>query len=147
MKIYFEKNITAISGKDLAENVIYSSIREGNLCYARKYVYPTLTVNNANLGANGINIKTLWSQATPAFKLDLKTYSQRQNQGQYWETKKSNYAWFCKLVYGYCHSEGKVPSTVDIAELRTSVAKSVGSAINNGLLPVIAEKDDLLSII
>ena len=147
MKVFFEKNITAISGKDLSENVIYSSIREGNLCYARKYVYPTLTTNNTTFGANGENIKALWSSATPAYKADLRVYSQRENQGKYWETKKSNYAWFCKIVYAYCHSEGLSPSVVDITALRASVVKSVKSAINNGLLPVIPEKEDLLSII
>lgn len=147
MKIYFEKNITAISGKDLAENVIYSSIREGNLCYARKYVYPTLTANNDTFGANGNNIKALWNSATPAYKADLRTYSQRENQGKYWETKKSNYAWFCKIVYAYCHSEGLSPSVVDIAALRSSNAKSVSSAIQNQFIPDIAEKNDLLSTI
>ena len=147
MKIYFEKNITAISGKDLAENVIYSSLREGNICYARKYVYPTLTPNNEKFGENGTNIRSLWAQATTAYKNDLRTYAARENQGQYWETKKANYSWFCKIIYAYAASEDIDVSMLLITDLRTSAIKDVKCTINNGFLKPVPEYAELDSTI
>lgn len=147
MKIYFEKNITSISGKDLAENVIYSSLREGNLCYARKYVYPTLTPNNEKFGDNGANIRALWGQATNAYKNDLRTYALRENQGQYWQTKKANYSWFCKIVYAYAKSEGLDVSTLTIIQLRTSPIKDVKGAIDNSYIKTVPDFEELDSLI
>lgn len=147
MKIYFEKNITSISGKDLAENVIYSSLREGNICYARKYVYPTLTPNNERFGENGTNLRNLWSQATTAYKNDLRTYATRENQGQYWETKKANYSWFCKIIYAYAKSEGTDVSLIQITDLRTSAIKDVKGAIDNGFLKQVPDYAELDSTI
>ena len=52
MKVYMKKYLSAYSGKDVEEGVIYSSHNYGNVCIARTYKKPKLTDNNTNFAKN-----------------------------------------------------------------------------------------------
>ena len=143
MKVYFEKNITAISGKDLAEKVIFSSINDGNLCYARKYVRPRETEQNINFGLDGQKIKEKWAIASSGFKNDLKKYGELAHQGEYWKQQLNNYSVYCKAVFAKAADLGTEVRELADTVFTTGSISTVKNMQDAGYLPAVAGGETL----
>jgi hypothetical protein len=147
MRVYLKKNITAYSGKDGEEDVVYSAHNQGNVCIAKNFTKPKEISQHLTFKANADTIRGIWAQATPAYKTDLRTYCSLFNDNFPDKLKASCYSMFIKIVYAYAKSEGIEITTLDIASLRTSVIKNVKSTIENGLLPALEVSTSLDSVI
>jgi hypothetical protein len=147
MKVYLKKNITAYSGKDGEEDVVYSSHNQGNVCIARNYTKPTQTPQHLIFKANADAIRSIWSQATALFKDDLKIYAKLLNENYPDKIKATCYSIFIKIIYAYAESEGVDVSTLDIATIRTSVVKSVKSAMDNNFISKVETTSALDNVI
>jgi len=134
MRVYLKKNITAYSGKDGEEDVIYTAHNEGNVCIAMNYTKPKESPQNLVFKSCAENAGTIWNQATADFKNDLKLYAKLLNVNFPDKIKASCYAIFVKMLHTYAKTEGVLVSTLDISGIRTSVIKSVKSAMENNCL-------------
>ncbi len=143
MRVYLKKNITAYSGKDNEEDVVYSAHNEGNVCIARNYTIPKESPQHLVFKANSDAVSTIWSQATADYKDDLKTYAKILNENFPNKLKAGCYSIFIRILYAYSKSEGVQVSTLDIATLRTSVVKSVKSAMDNNFITKVDSVSEL----
>ena len=139
MKVFLKKNITAYSGKEGEEDVVYSAHNQGNICIAKNYTKPVECPQHLVMKANSDAIRSLWSQATAAYKADLSTFANAiADKASDSKLPGNKFTWFVKIMYSYAKSEGISVSTLDIATIRTSVFKSVKSAMDNNYIPVPA---------
>ncbi len=136
MKVFLKKNITAYSGKDGEEDVVYSAHNQGNICIAKNYTKPVECPQHLVMKANSDNIRSLWASVSTAYKDDLSTYAKViADKTSDSKLPGNKFTWFVKILYSYAKSEGALVSTLDITTLRTSVIKSVKTAIDNNFIP------------
>mgnify|MGYP000896132013 CR=1 FL=1 len=135
MKVYLKKNITAYSGKDGEEDVVYQAHNNGNICIASNYTAPRETAQHLVFAQNAQTVKSLWSSVSAGFKNDLKSYALIYSTNNQDKTNVSGYAIFCKLLYSHAKALGSQVSDLEYDTLKISAAKSVNSAISAGYLP------------
>lgn len=135
MKVYLKKNITAYSGKDKEEDVVYQAHNQGNICIALNYTRPRETSQQIAFGLNGKNVQSIWQSVSAGFKSDLKAYALAYSAHNEDLTHVTAYALFFKMLYAHSSSLGNSVSDLEYDTLKTSSAKSVNSAISAGYLP------------
>ncbi len=143
MRVFLKKNITAYSGKDSEEDVVYSAHNQGNVCIARNYTIPKECPQHLVFKANSDTIASLWAQVTTAYKNDLKTYAKLLNENFPERLKAGCYSVFIRILYAYSIGEGIQFSTMNITSLRTSSVKSVASAIDNNFISKVETSETL----
>ncbi len=135
MKVYLKKNITAYSGKDGEEDVVYQAHNNGNICIASNYTAPRETAQHLVFAQNGQAVKSIWSAVSAGFKNDLKSYALIYTSNNSDKTHITAYAILCKLLYAHAKALGSQVSDLEYDTLKTSAAKSINSAITAGYLP------------
>jgi hypothetical protein len=149
MRVYMKKNITAYSGKDQEEDVVYRSLNNGNYCIAAEFTapkeHPQFEVFRANIAV----LKDLWNGASGAFKTELKSYTDKLNADRAYKNllRVSGYCLFVKMIYAYVKAEALQISGLDLVQLRTSNVKSLKSAVDSGYLPKVEGYDAYTAII
>jgi len=143
MRVYLKKNITAYSGKDTEEDVIYSAHNQGNVCIARNYTKPIVTAQQLAFKANSNNLKTIWNQTTTAYKTDLRTYAGILIENFPDKLKATCFSIFVKILYAYGKSEGMQVSAMNVTTLRSSAVKNVLSAMDNNFITKVSTETAL----
>ena len=75
MKVFFKYGFSAYSG--MVDQMVYQSWFDNRMCLSRRFSYPTLTANNAKIGASGKNLASIYGHADSAYRDDLKKYCNR----------------------------------------------------------------------
>lgn len=82
MKVRLPNWISSLAGWN-GGIVFYGYKERYGICYARDYVYPTLTADNATFGAQGKAVaQTTWLAADSSFKDDMQLYADAWNLTQ-----------------------------------------------------------------
>jgi hypothetical protein len=126
-----KKNISAYSGKDGEEDVVYASHNQGNVCIAKNYTKPKESPQHLVFKECANAISSLWDEATPAYKNDLKLYAKLLNDNLPTKIKATSFAIFVKILYAFAKSEGALVSTLEMSTLRTSIIKDIQSTMDN----------------
>ncbi len=135
MKVYLKKNISAYSGKDGEDDVVYHAHKNGNICIASNYVMPRLMAHHLTFASNGKTIKNIWSLVSTAYKNDMKSYAVVYSRSHPDKTNINGYVIFCKLLYSYAKALGVQVSDLEYDTLKSSAVKSIHFAISEGYLP------------
>lgn len=147
MKVTFKYNIGTYSGT--LNGMTYGSFRDGNLCIGRQWVQPMVTPQQTALGTIAKNLSLLYSEASTAWKNDLKTYAYKYGKEHVGKTElpPTAYALFMKMMYAY--RDQAAPNvdldTLAFSDLETLVAPllTVKGAVDAGLLPAVTGTDNL----
>ena len=134
MKVYMKKYLSAYSGKDVEEGVIYSSHNYGNVCIARTYKKPKLTDNNTNFAKNAKQCKLLWDNVSESFKVEMKIYAQLLSIDFPEKIKASSYPLFVGLVYKLASSLDVMACELNVEDLYENGAGSIAEAAESGYL-------------
>jgi hypothetical protein len=147
MKVKFKFGIKTYSG--LADEMVYGSYRNDNLCIGRIYVYPTLTQNNHDKGKAVTNLAAMFRDASVGYLGDLKLYAVRNGQENVPKDKliPSAFALFMKMMYAWQKSDPTHVdlTTITIADIISADAevRSIDRAVGIGFLPHISVYEDL----
>jgi hypothetical protein len=147
MKVKFKFGIKTYSG--LADDMVYGSYRDDNLCIGRVYVYPTLTQNNHDKGKAVSNLAGIFRDAGADYLADLKKYATRNGQENVPKDKliPSAFALFMKMMYAWQKSDPTHVdlTTITIADIVSADAdvRNISRAVEAEFLPLIATFDDL----
>ncbi|MDZ4182084.1 MAG: hypothetical protein U1B83_04340 [Candidatus Cloacimonadaceae bacterium] len=147
MKVKFKYGIATYSGT--LDEMTYGNYRDGLLCIGRRWVMPTLTAHNENLGNISSNIAKVYSEVSDLYQADLKTYAKRNGRENVPRSKMppTAYAIWIKLLWAW--AEGEDPqidlSALTIEDLETGGDKlaTVADAVDNGLLKKVSNFDEL----
>ena len=140
--------------------VFYGFKQKFGLCYARDYVYPTLTDHNTDFGLQAKAITgTTWNAAAEGFKTDMQTYADAYNQTQTEGREAQRDLTALNLFVKACFESAQVSNfdlstlTVDIfggeiGDLLGTQAPNVGNLIDSAGMPACSlDLDDLDSSI
>ncbi|MDI3504768.1 MAG: hypothetical protein PWP64_1704 [Candidatus Cloacimonadota bacterium] len=149
MKAKLKYGIAAYSGT--IDDITFSSYNDGAVCIARKWVMPTLTINNAELGSAAKNLAVLYADCSEEYKSDLRTYADlyaRQISGKR-KLPPNGYSLFIKMFYAFAEAnEGTVDlksvTYGDVSSLFPDVT-TIASAVEAGFLPRVNGADLLIA--
>jgi hypothetical protein len=149
MKVKFTYPVRTLSGKE--DDTVFGSYRHDNLCLAKKFVYPTLTANNHNVGLIAQNLASVYHNVSPTYLQDLEKYVERNGKENVPNTKiiPTDFSLFIKMMYAWFKSDPEhvdltTVTIPDIIALDADV-QTISSAVTAGFLPHIAVSDDLTS--
>lgn len=149
MKVTFSYPTRTLSGKQ--DDTVFGSYRNDNLCLARKYVYPEITEHNHIVGSIVKNLAVVYSEASPDYVQDLKTYAKRNGKENVPNNQivPQTYSLFIKMMYNWQKSD---PTHVDLAAVTIAdiVAldadvRTIARAVSAGFLPNVSVSADLTS--
>jgi hypothetical protein len=84
MKVYLHDGIKALKGRK--DGMVYYGFKNiAGLCFARIYVYPTITEHNVKFGAQAGNVAKTWKETNAGFKYDMQIYVDAWNEMQHCE--------------------------------------------------------------
>lgn len=137
MKVTLEWPFRTFSGT--LDETTFMSYRKGNLCLGRGWEKPEKTANNARLADIAHNLKSIWDNANPYFKEDLKKYikqfkAQRLKPGK---MPPGAYAVFMSMVYALQNIYPQIDlTTVTLAEIAglNAPVRTVAMAVEAQLL-------------
>lgn len=142
MKVTFKHSIQTFSGE--IEKMVYGSYRKGKLCLGREYVYPTLNANHHDKGAITKNLAIVYSNISPTYLQDLKTYT-GENAANEPEDKvlPTSFSLFMKMMYAWLKSDIEhvnltAVTVADIVALDADVV-TIKRAIDAGFLPKVKD--------
>ena len=147
MRVYLKKNITAYSGKDKEEDVVYSSHNLGNVCIAKNYTKPKTTGQHTTFALNAKNIRTLWDTASTAFKSDLTIYAHMLKVNFPDKLKATSYALFVKICYGVAEMTGNPLVNLSLSDFDSMSVASISGLMKNQVLTYLKECDGLQNAI
>ncbi|PKN79668.1 MAG: hypothetical protein CVU48_04515 [Candidatus Cloacimonetes bacterium HGW-Cloacimonetes-1] len=112
MKVKFNFGIKTYSGT--VDEFTYGAYRQGNICIGRKFVMPVLTEQNTTIGNIMKNLSTVYKEADPDYKGNLKTYSVLNGRENVPKTMlaPTAYAIFVKMMFAW---QKENSATVDLA--------------------------------
>ncbi|MCK9557422.1 MAG: hypothetical protein WCQ59_03250 [Candidatus Cloacimonadaceae bacterium] len=151
MKATLKYGIASYSGT--IDDITFASYKNGAVCIARKYVMPTLTDNNATMGAVTKNLSEIYGNCSEDYKSDLRTYADMYNKERVTRTKlgSNSFSLFVKLMYAFAEDTGE---SVDLASITYSDLKtmffdvaSVASAVEAEYLPKVSGYELLVNTI
>jgi len=149
MKVTFNYGIKTYSGT--LDEMTYGAFRNGNLCIGRRYVFPTLTDQNTEMGTIGKNLAGIFSKATEDYKEDLRVYAMRNAKQNVKKNKlaPSAYALFIKMMFAWAKENPSTVDlkTIDIEDIRSTTApvKRIADAIDNLYLKKVRDYDELIN--
>ena len=79
MKIKLPEWVKAKAGRD-GDLVYYGNKNIEGVCYARQYVYPTLTEHHRDFGSKVGSVANTWNEADAGFKADMKIFADAWNE-------------------------------------------------------------------
>ncbi|HOQ79779.1 MAG TPA: hypothetical protein PLH63_01815, partial [Candidatus Cloacimonadota bacterium] len=138
-------NITAYSGKDKEEDVVYSSHNLGNVCIAKNYTKPKYTDQHEQFKKNAENIRTLWVAANSAFKNDLTIYAQILNINFPDKLKATSYALFVKICYAAAKMSSNPLESLSLNDFDGIGGTTISGLMENQILPYLKGCDHLIS--
>lgn len=140
--------------------VFYGYREKFGICYARDYVYPTITAANVAFGTYGKAVTdTTWNAAAEGFKTNMQTYTDAWNETQQEGREGVRDMTSLNLFVKACFAAAEVSAydlsdlTVDtfggvIGDLLGTEAPNVGNLITAAGLPTCSlDLDDLDSSI
>jgi len=139
MKVYMKKNITAYSGLDRDEHVVYNSFNEGNVCTTRKTFEYVPTAHTAVFSDQMNHIQDLWNLAGNPFKAELKKYEIKRRKLYLNNQLRGggNYGIFLKMIFAYAKAQNADVLSLQIVDLKQSSIKSIAEAVNAEILPKV----------
>jgi hypothetical protein len=145
MKTKLKYGISAYSGT--IDEITFGSYNDGAVCIARKWVMPTLTDNNTELGSVAKNLAEIYGECSTEYKSDLRTYADlygRQISGPR-QLAPNGYGLFVKMFYAFSDANAgsvdlKSLSYGDLATLFPDVT-TIASAVDAGFLPNVSGAD------
>lgn len=150
MKVTFKYGIGSFRGTvDLGT---YWATKNESASYMRKYVRPTITTHNTDMGSALSNLSKVWSEASDLYKADMKEYSNRHYElnadpANPFDRKLSSFSWFMKMMYNFADTnEGTVDlKSVTYGDLTSLFADvtTVASCVEAGFLPSAGDTSDL----
>lgn len=147
MKVKFKYGIKTYSG--LADEMVYGSYRDDNLCIGRVYVYPTLTENNHNKGKILTNLASVYRAAAETYITDLKRYATLNGQENVPKNQlvPSSFSMFLKMMYAWYASDPTHVDleTVTVADIVSGDAdvRNISRAVEAAFLPLVSTYEDL----
>ncbi len=142
MKTKLKYGISAYSGT--IDDITFSSYKNGKVCIARKWVMPTLTANNAEIGSAAKNLSAIYAQCSEEYKSDLRTYADlyAREITKDRELPPNSYGLFVKMFYAFrAENDGMVDlksvSYDDLITLFPDVT-SIATAVEAGFLPRVS---------
>lgn len=146
MKVKLASYIAGLEG--YFQGAVFYGYREKyGICYARDYVYPTITAANVEFGTFGKAVTdTTWNAAAAGFKTDLQTYADAWNEtqqaGQEAQRDLSSMNLFVKACFGAAEVSSFDLSTLtvdlfggEIGDLLGTESPNVGNLITAAGLP------------
>lgn len=109
MKVGFENGVSTYSGKYL--EVVYQNWFNNVVCYARRYVYPTLSSQNLEMREIGINLNKIYLEANSGYIADFKAYAEKNARENRSHVKKfthkmpSSKSLFVQCMWAWFHSD------------------------------------------
>ncbi len=148
MKTFMKKNITAYSGKDAMQDVVYRSLNEGSICIAAEYTKMRPTLQNKVIADNMVIIKSIWKSCSEEFKADLADYTKKLNIQRKFDylPAVNRFGLFVKALYAYAKLNISNVSDLEYSVLKTSVVKNVLGMIDNDCLEKISDYGDLTAL-
>jgi len=129
-----KKNITAYSGKDKEEDVVYSSHNLGNVCIAKNYTKPKQTYQHTLFMENAGCIKALWDAASTAYKEDLSHYAHTLNINFPDKLKITSYALFVKICYAVSKATTISLRAFNLGTFATAHADTIAATMARGFI-------------
>jgi len=146
MKVKLPNWISSFSGWN--NGLVFFGYKERyGICYARDYVYPTITVNNTGFGLKSKAVTdTTWNLADVSFKDDMQTYADAWNltqmEGRELSRDLTAINLFVKAVFAAAEAASFDLSTLtaatfggDVGDLLGSIDPNVGNLITEAELP------------
>ncbi len=151
MKIKFRWGIKTFSG--FADDMVYENCLNSKICIGRDYTYPTITVNNHQVGSIGKNLTTVYKGVSLGYAQDLAKYRVRLKQlgipRNPLERKQvaGKLPLLFKMMYNWYdtdpeHINLSAVTIADIVALDAEV-RTIKRAVEAGYLPMIPVYQDL----
>nr|MDK2851082.1 hypothetical protein [Candidatus Cloacimonadota bacterium] len=141
MKTKLKYGISAYSGT--IDEITFSSYDNGRICIARKWVMPTLSDNNVELGSVSKNLSQIYSECSEEYKSDLRTYAYlyRTQNKEAGKLAPNSYCHFIKQFYAFRDANEatvdlKTLSLGDLTSLFPEIT-SIAQAVEAGYLPSV----------
>ena len=146
MKYVFEWPMRTMSGT--RDKTTYMSFWD-YICIGRRWVMPTATPQQETFKGIAQNLKSVWANAAPLYKGDLKTYAQKyrvEHLGPY-DFPPRSYALFIDMMYAWRDSD---PEHVDLATVTIgdiisldADVKTIARAVTAEFLAPVTDSDTL----
>lgn len=98
MEVFFNKNISALSGKNRAKTKVFMHYKLKNNCYVRTWVYPAEKNQQIAIATNGPFLSLLWWSSSDLYKNDLREYAE-EFRHQSPNNTASSYSLFVKIIW------------------------------------------------
>lgn len=98
MQVFFNKNISALSGKNTSKTKVFMHYKLKNNCYVRAWVYPAEKSQQIAIATNGPFISLLWWSSSDFYKNDLQEYAE-EFRNQCPNNTASSYSIFVKIIW------------------------------------------------
>ncbi|MDD2650842.1 MAG: hypothetical protein RBS16_09445 [Candidatus Cloacimonadales bacterium] len=145
MKVYLKNRISAYSGKDKKQKVVYAAYNYGDVCIAKNYTKPRITKQNIRFSKNSNSIVELWRGANQHYKAEFAIYANIVKQHYPEMVKASSYAYFCKIVYVIADKLKIEPCEVNFDDFEQLGLATVAKAMNQKILEYMEPCESLIS--
>lgn len=98
MEVFFNKNISALSGKNKCRTKVFMHFKFKNNCFVRRYVYPSEKSQQIAITTNGPYISLFWWSSSDSYKNDLREYAE-EFRHQSPNNTASSYSIFVKIIW------------------------------------------------
>lgn len=98
MEVFFNKNISALSGKNKSKTKVFMHFKSKNNCYVRSWVYPAEKNQQIAIATNGPFIALFWWSSSDPYKNDLREYAE-EFRHQSPNNTASSYSIFVKIIW------------------------------------------------
>lgn len=153
MKVTFKYGIGSFSGT--VENATYWATARKTASIMRRWVMPTATDQNTELGTIATNLASIWAQVTPEYIGDMKTYcrkyfSENTNPEDPFASRTSTYAMWVKMMYAFGKANDgtvdlKTITMSDIKSLYENELENISAQITEGYLSNVSESATLVA--
>lgn len=147
MRVFMKKNITAYSGKDQEQDVVYRSLNNGNYCIAAEFTAPVNHPQHGVFSANSAVVRTLWNSVNDPYKAEMKIYAQKHSADLVYHNKLrvSAYCVFIKMIYAYAKAGALNVADLTYATISASVIKNIKGAVDAGHLEKVDGYEAMLT--
>ena len=142
MKTKLKYGIASYSGT--IDDITFASYKNGAVCIARKYVVPTLTEYNTQMGASTKNLSKIYAECSEGYISDLRTYADiyKKEQVARNELGPNAFSLFVKMMYALAAESGESVNLASItySDLKTMFfdVASIAAAVQADYLPKVS---------
>lgn len=148
MKVTLKYNMSSYSGT--LNDMTYASYLGGAVCIGRRYVIPSGTPQQDDLGSASKNLAKLYKATSLGYRADLGTYAKLNGYENtpYGQMPPNGYAIFIKMMYAWAALDINVDlsgTSIEDMQASDSPVATISDAIDNGLLKGVSRGFTLVS--